>query len=86
MSTAESFAQTGFARFVNSAGGRVLRIVVGAAMIAWGCTHVHETSGVVLLVLGFIPLVAGAMDYCLVSPLLGGPLAGRRVREIASKH
>jgi hypothetical protein len=86
MSTAESFACGPFARFMNSAAGRILRVVVGVVMIIWGYTRLPETSGVVLLALGFIPLIAGWLDLCIVSALLGGPIAGSRVRKIASKQ
>ncbi len=85
MSRSESFARSGFARFINSTAGRVLRIIVGAVMVIWGALNAADTSGIVVLVIGCIPLIAGAMDLCLVSALLGGPLSGRRVREVASR-
>lgn len=80
MSIAESFAQSGFARFVNSPAGRLARIVVGLALVGWGFTERGSASGIVLMVVGLIPLAAGIFDWCLISALLGGPISGRSVR------
>jgi Inner membrane protein YgaP-like, transmembrane domain len=81
MSIAESFAQTGFAKFINSPTGRIARIVVGLALIAWGYTQRGAMAGVVLLIVGLIPLAAGLFNLCLVSALLGGPISGARLRK-----
>jgi hypothetical protein len=79
MSMAQSFGRSAFARFVNSPTGRVVRVVVGIALILWGYTRLGSSSGVVLIVVGLIPLLAGVFDLCLVSALLGGPISGSRV-------
>jgi DUF2892 family protein len=76
MSLAESFVQTGFARFVNSPAGRVARIVAGLALIGWGYLGRTGAGGIALIVLGLIPLVAGVFDLCLISAVLGGPIRG----------
>jgi uncharacterized membrane protein YuzA (DUF378 family) len=39
---------------------------------------------VVLYVVGAVPILAGVFDFCLLTALLGGPLAGRRVRSLAA--
>jgi Co/Zn/Cd efflux system component len=85
MSAAQSFAHTGFAHFINTVAGRVLRLVAGIALIVWGYSLLDETLGVVLIIIGLIPLIAGALDLCVISALLGGPLAGKKVREISLK-
>lgn len=74
-----SFAESAFAQFMSRAEGRILRVVAGLALIAWGYTHREETLGAVLLAFGFVPLVAGAFNLCLLSPLFGGPLSGRKI-------
>jgi hypothetical protein len=79
MSLAESFGRTGLAKFVNSPAGRVARIVVGIGLIGWGYTQRGGTTGIVLMVVGLVPLAAGSFDWCLISALLGGPLSGARV-------
>ena len=77
MSIAESFGRYGFAKFINSPAGRIARIVVGLALIVWGYT----SGGIVLIIIGLIPLAAGALDLCLISVLLGGPISGKKLRE-----
>jgi len=79
MSMAQSFGRSALARFVNSPTGRVVRVVVGIALILWGYTRLGSTAGIVLIVVGLIPLLAGVFDLCLVSALLGGPISGSRV-------
>jgi len=79
MSIAESFGRSGFARFINSPAGRILRMVAGVALIGWGYTQRGTTTGIVLMVVGLAPLAAGAFDLCYISALLGGPISGARV-------
>jgi hypothetical protein len=78
MSMAESFGKSAFARFINSPAGRAFRIIVGLVLIAWGYVHGGST-GVILMVVGLVPLAAGLFDLCVISALLGGPLKGARV-------
>lgn len=76
-----AFAESGFAQFISSGAGRVLRIIAGVALIGWGFSRRHETIGIVLMVIGVAPLAAGLFDLCLLSPLFGGPLSGRAIRS-----
>jgi Inner membrane protein YgaP-like, transmembrane domain len=80
MTLAESFGQSGFAQFINSPAGRLMRLVVGIGLVGYGFTHRTSPSGLVLVVVGLIPLLAGAFDLCLISGLLGGPFRGARLR------
>lgn len=79
MSLADSFGRSGFARFINSPSGRVLRIVAGVGLIAWGYSLLGSAMGVVLIVVGCAPLAAGIFNLCLISALLGGPISGRQL-------
>jgi len=81
MSLAESFGRSGFARFINSPTGRVARIVAGIVLVGWGYTQLGTGVGVVLIIVGLVPLLAGAFDWCLVSAILGGPISGQRLRD-----
>jgi hypothetical protein len=74
MSLAESFAQSAFARFINSPTGRVARVLAGLALIGWGYTLRAGSTGIILMVVGLVPLATGALDLCLISALLGGSL------------
>jgi hypothetical protein len=74
----------GFAAFMASAAGRALRIVAGLALIGGGLALAifggNQLVGVVVAVVGLVPLVAGALDFCLFAPLFGGPLSGVQAR------
>lgn len=78
----ESFAKSALAQFLNSPAGRIVRVMVGVGFILWGATlQADRTTGALLIVLGLVPLSAGAFDLCYLSALLGGPITGRRLRE-----
>jgi hypothetical protein len=73
----------GFAQFMSSGLGRGLRIVAGIILIAVGLAVVGGIGGIVLAVVGLVPLLAGAFDVCLFAPLFGAPLKGADVRARA---
>ena len=76
---ASGFASSGFAQFMASPTGRVLRVVAGAGMIAGGIS-MDSGAGTALAVVGAVPLSAGLFDICWLSPILGGPLKGKDIR------
>ena len=73
----------GFAQFMSSGLGRGLRIVAGIILIAVGLAVVGGIGGIVLAVVGLVPLLAGVFDVCLFAPLFGAPLKGADVRARA---
>jgi len=75
----------GFAQFMSSGVGRGLRIVAGIVLIAIGLGVVGGTGGIVLAVVGLVPLLAGVLDVCLFGVLFGAPLKGPDVRARAQK-
>ena len=79
MSIAESFGQSRFAQFINSPLGRLVRVVAGIVLIGWGLTQRGTSTGIILIVVGLVPLAAGAFNLCLISALLGGPINGARI-------
>ena len=70
-----------FAAFMASAAGRLIRIAAGVALIAWGWSMRDQTSGIVLMVGGLVPLLAGAFNVCLLAPVIGAPFAGKDARS-----
>jgi hypothetical protein len=76
----QGFETSGFAQFMASPAGRVLRGAVGVAMIGGGIA-MGDTGGTVLAVAGVLPLSAGVLDLCYASALFGGPLRGEEIRE-----
>jgi len=81
MRLAESFCQSGFAQFVNSPAGRIARIIAGLALIGWGYAQGAGAAGIILIVVGLVPLAAGVFHLCLISALLGGPISGARIAK-----
>ncbi|MDQ7842302.1 MAG: DUF2892 domain-containing protein [Armatimonadota bacterium] len=69
-----------FVRFMASAAGRLVRIVAGLALMGWGLLGLRGTAGIVVTVVGVVPLLAGLFDVCLFAPLFGGPFRGTKIR------
>ena len=69
-----------FVNFMASSTGRIVRIVAGIALIAWGLLGLGNTTGIVVAVIGAVPLVAGLFDFCIFAPLFGRPLSGPKIR------
>jgi hypothetical protein len=69
-----------FVTFMASPAGRLTRIVAGAALIAPGIFRLGGTIGIVVAVVGLLPLVAGLIDICAFAPLFGAPLGGPQIR------
>lgn len=66
-------------RLMNSPGGRAGRVLAGAALIAAGIVA-GGTGGLILGLVGLVPLAAGALGLCLAAPLLRAPARARRRR------
>jgi hypothetical protein len=74
----------GFAAFMSSPAGRIVRVVAGLALIGGGVvlaiSATNVALGVVLVVVGLVPFFAGALDVCVFAPLFGGPFSGAKAR------
>lgn len=75
-----AFVQSGLAQFLASAAGRTVRALAGLALIWWGFSHRAGAIGIVILLVGLVPLAAGIFDFCVLSRLLGGPFSGATIR------
>lgn len=72
----------GFAKFMASTAGRLIRVVASIALIVIGLVALQaSTLGVVLAVVGLVPLLAGILDICVFAPLFGGPFKGSEARK-----
>jgi hypothetical protein len=58
--------------------GRILRIVAGLVLIGFGL-YLQSTVGIVVAVIGLVPLLAGVLNVCLIAPILGVPFSGREL-------
>ena len=69
-------------KFLASSTGRIVRIVVGAALIAWGFFgSMSSATGIIMIIVGFVPLLAGIFDVCVFAPLFGKPFKGKNLRD-----
>jgi hypothetical protein len=70
-----------FVKFMASTTGRIVRIIAGIALVAWGLFGLGSTVGIVVAVIGAVPLLAGMFDFCVFAPLFGNPLSGPKIRS-----
>jgi hypothetical protein len=69
-----------FISFLASNPGRVVRIVGGLALFAWGRLGLSGITALVVILIGLVPLLAGTFDFCVFAPLFGAPLSGPKIR------
>ena len=67
------------ARFMASPAGRLIRIALGIVLI-WIGVGMDKPAGYVLEVIGLVPLAAGALNFCLLAPLLKVPFYGKDLK------
>ncbi len=71
-------------QFLSSPVGRLLRVLIGSVLIAIGLWIVQGTVGVVLVIVGIAPLLAGLLDICLIGALFfGTSLRGEEIRHLS---
>ena len=66
-----------FAAWMATARGRGVRIAAGVVLIGLGLFALRGRVGVVLAVVGLVPLAAGVLNWCLLAPILRAPFRGR---------
>jgi hypothetical protein len=68
---------TGFVSFMNGAFGRILRIVLGLALIWLGLLGpmAGTTGGAIVAVIGVVPIIMGIWGRCLLQFVFGGSKA-----------
>ena len=69
-----------FVSFMASSTGRIVRVVAGIVLIAWGWFSLGGVTGTIVAVIGLVPLLAGVFDFCVFAPLFGAPLSGPKIR------
>jgi hypothetical protein len=67
-------------KFMASPAGRITRIVAGILLIVIGLL-VGDTVGIIIALVGLIPLLAGVFDVCVLAPLFGDPFSGEGIRS-----
>lgn len=69
-----------FVNFMASTTGRIARIVAGLVLIVLGLFSITGTTGIIVAIVGALPLLAGVFDFCVFAPLFGRPLSGPKIR------
>jgi hypothetical protein len=72
---------TEFFSFIASPTGRVVRIVAGLILIAAGLWWIQGIGGLILVIVGLVPLLAGVFDRCVFAPLFSLPFVGSSLRS-----
>lgn len=67
-------------KFLASTSGRIVRVIAGIALVLWGLMGLGGTVGIIVAVVGAVPLLAGLFDFCVFAPLFGAPLNGKKIR------
>jgi hypothetical protein len=71
-----------FVLFMVSPAGRWARFIAGIALVVGGLFIVGSAVGVIIALVGLVPLIAGSVDVCVFAPLLGYPFSGPRARAV----
>ena len=71
-----------FVKFMASPAGRITRVAAGILLIALGLFAIHGVGGIILAIVGLVPLVAGLFDFCVFAPLFGAPMSGPKIRAV----
>jgi hypothetical protein len=69
-----------FVKFMVYPAGRITRVVAGLALVAWGYFGLAGITGMIVAVVGLVPLLAGLFDFCVFAPLFGNSLSGPAIR------
>jgi hypothetical protein len=69
-----------FVSFMASTAGRIVRAVAGIILLYVGWMVMGGIGGIIVAVIGLVMIAAGVFDFCLFSPLFGGPLSGVKIR------
>lgn len=70
-----------FAKFMANSIGRWIRVVAGVAIAAAGIYVSAGAWTALLVVVGAVVFLAGALNVCLFAPLLGVPFSGKQVLQ-----
>ena len=70
----------GFASFMASPAGRLIRIVAGAMLVVLSLLLVGPV-GWIPMIIGLVAIAAGAGNFCLLAPLMGAPFKGADARR-----
>lgn len=56
----------------------MIRAIAGIVLIVLGFFVIGGTIGMIVGIVGFVPLAAGVFNFCLLGPVFGGHVSGRQ--------
>jgi hypothetical protein len=65
--------------WMATASGRGLRVLAGLVLIGVGLA-MGGLGGLIVAIVGLVPLLAGLTNVCLLAPVVKAPFRGSRVR------
>ncbi|MDH2908526.1 MAG: DUF2892 domain-containing protein [Candidatus Eremiobacteraeota bacterium] len=66
--------------FLFSGTARIIRAVVGLLLLFWAYHSLHGIGRDIVGILGLVFLLSGIINFCGLSPLLGGPFMRRAAK------
>ena len=69
--------QSSTIRFLFSPAGRIIRAVAGIAVLLWAFYGLAGIGRDIAVVVGVVLILAGVINFCGLSPLLGGPFMSK---------
>jgi hypothetical protein len=82
MKSYEKFNHSKFSKFLNNKTGRIFRMGMGIGFIVVGYIFREHALGSLSIMWGILAFSAGFFDVCFISAVLGGPLAGAKIRAV----
>ena len=70
-----------FAAWMASPAGRIARIVIGAALVVVGVL-VGGTVGIIVGLVGLVPVGLGMSNRCIISKAIGAPFKGQDATDL----
>lgn len=74
--TRKGGSQMPLIKFMTSPIGRAARILLGLVLIVLGLAVIGGQGGLILAIIGIVPIALGALDVCILAPAFGCPLRG----------
>ena len=79
------FYRSALGQFFATSAGRVTRVERVSCSSRGAIRSCRPIVGIVLIVIGLVPLLAGLSYVCAISTLFGGPFQGAAIREAGKK-
>jgi hypothetical protein len=71
--------------FLASSNGRIVRAIAGIVLVVLGLLVINGTGGIIVAIIGLVPLAAGVFDSCVFAPLAKLPFNGVALRNAVKK-